>query len=74
MTRKMIYIEPIEGVSVRVPFTKALLPTVGAWVPTTNYWLRRKNDGSVREVSPPIEPTIAPSKYKTNKEVSKNVN
>lgn len=49
----MIYIIPLDGLTVRVPNTKAKLPAQGAWVPAENYWLRRISDGSVREAEQP---------------------
>lgn len=64
MSKRMIYVMPLEGLTVRVPKTKAKLPEKGGWVPAENYWLRRKGDGSVREAEPPKTIPITEEKAK----------
>lgn len=53
MSKRLIYVVPLEGLTVRIPKHKTKLPEQGAWVPAENYWLRRISDGSVREAEPP---------------------
>ena len=51
MPRKF-FVKPREGVKVRIPDTSQHLPSEGASVPATSYWLRRINDGDVTEIKP----------------------
>lgn len=52
MNDKMFVI-PAEGRVVRDPITLAPLPAEGAEVPLNAHWLRRLNDGDVREGAAP---------------------
>ncbi len=44
---KKIFIKPIEGVIVRNPKSKEILPKQGLTVDYNTYWRRRLKDGSV---------------------------
>ena len=49
---KIKYVVPMDGLIVRFPGTKTILPAVGAGVPWTgrdgSYWRRRLKDGSIQ--------------------------
>lgn len=48
-----MFVKPKEGIAVRDPDTKRLLPEEGAEVPETGYWARRLRDGDVTRATPP---------------------
>ncbi len=45
-----MFVKPGDGLQVRDPVTKALLPAEGKEVPETIYWTRRVNSGDVVRV------------------------
>jgi hypothetical protein len=45
-----MFLKPAKGVLVRDPKTKRHLPTTGAEVQLSSYWVRRLADGDVVEV------------------------
>lgn len=51
MSRK-IFVRPVEGIKVRIPGTSQHLPSEGASVTATSYWLRRISDGDVTKSKP----------------------
>jgi hypothetical protein len=48
-----VYVIPAAGLQVRDPRTAEPLPSTGAEVPRSGYWLRRLREGSVTEGRPP---------------------
>lgn len=50
-----MYVIPVEGVLVRCPIKKTLLPPEGADVQDSRYWRRRLADGSITVGEPPAE-------------------
>lgn len=50
------YIKPArEGLVVRQPQNRHLLPVEGAWMGWSGYWARRKAEGSIVEAKPPTK-------------------
>lgn len=45
-----MFVKPAEGLAVRDPLTKRVLPIEGKEVPETSYWVRRVASGDVVEV------------------------
>lgn len=57
-----MFVKPAEGLSIRDPDLKDLLPTTGREVPESGYWLRRMRDGDVVDASVTKAPTKTPAK------------
>lgn len=58
-----VYVKPCDGKLVNIPeHNNRVLPPEGAWVPNTQFWLRRLRDEDVEEAKPPLKKkTSAPS-------------
>lgn len=48
-----MFVKPAEGLKVRDPDLRDLLPDDGRDVPVSDYWLRRLRDGDVTEGAAP---------------------
>jgi hypothetical protein len=62
MSPEKIYVVPAQGLTVRDPVTRAVLPPEGDWKPRDTYWERRLNDGDVKEGKPPAAAQPAKSR------------
>lgn len=51
MTTDTIKVKPAEGLVVRDPVTREVLPAKGRTVPRNAYWLRRLADGDVLDAA-----------------------
>ena len=52
-----MYVKPSEGLEIRDPDLRDLLPRAGREVPENHgYWLRRLRDGDVIQAEPPAAP------------------
>lgn len=51
----MFYIKPKPGLAIADPDHGGLLPEVGRWVESHQYWLRRLEDGDVVLADPPAD-------------------
>lgn len=52
------FLKPVNGLVVRDPESKEILPVDGSVVAMNSYWRRRVQDGSVTEVSDVSAPAI----------------
>ena len=52
MSEQTLHIKPAPGRVIVYPQTRERLPTKGAVVPASSYWLRRRHDGDVVDVKP----------------------
>jgi len=55
-----MFVKPAQGLSIRDPDLKDLLPEKGREVPDSPYWIRRLRDGDV--VSGPVKKSPEPKK------------
>ena len=50
-----MFVKPAEGLTVREPVSRRILPVEGQEVPENGFWMRRLRDGDVVEAEPPAE-------------------